>query len=569
MKRWLFILTIVVVCFAILATCIVVGLTCNKSQILLHKELSNRTWLSVFPRELVRHPPPSPPQRGIPKQIFRTWKDNSWQTKCRKAYDHTAQIVPGWPQKVFTDKQCDDFVKTVFSKYPEIIEAYDLCNYGVMKADLWRYLVIYHHGGLYLDMKSAVVKPINLELDVKKAYVSTWSIPNHSHLFSRLGEHEQWWVMAPPKSEFLWKVIWQVVRNILYIRDRGIHRSDFLKLTMGHYSTIKSTILCCTGPIVFTYISTKYSDLVIQQNSNCNQIFKYVLDTNEHTVNLKSHYSKQTKPILNSVKVDIYHQQKLHRGLSSTKNDVFPIPILYINLVRSQDRNAHIQKELTKYHANFKRIVAVDANVHSSKPEYESYDGVKCIPNPRLSLRQVACTLSHVKAVEYAYHANYEYVLILEDDVSFDFVQYWPTHTIARLILDAPSDTGIIQLAWVNLHGPRCRPTGKIQITPYNKHCWSCAAYIVTRLGMEDVLYQATTPIGIYRIPHVSDKFVYESTKVVKSGTPIIMPDENFASTINESRMGDSQVEGMYKRKDYVALQQMYKTMTYGARLTS
>jgi hypothetical protein len=269
------------------------------TQIALRRELRGEIPASVYPIDLKRVPPPSPPQRGIPKQIFRTWEDDSWKTSYRTAYDHTSSIVPDWPQRVFTNKECDAFVHEKFAKYPDIVDAYDLCNYGVMKADFWRYLVIYHHGGLYLDMKSSVVKPIDLDLDVDKAYVSTWDILNRKFLFGNNGEYTQWWVMAPPKSEFLWKVIWQVVRNILYLRDHD-NQADFLDLGLSRATTLPK-ILAVTGPIVYTYIGQKYPHTVnLVTPPLSGRAFTYIYDKGGYMrARKKNHYSKGSKPFVN------------------------------------------------------------------------------------------------------------------------------------------------------------------------------------------------------------------------------------------------------------------------------
>ena len=151
MNRCLLVATIIMVLIFVGACVCAAYMFCRPAQIALRRELRGEIPTSVYPMDVKRVPPPSLPQRKIPKQIFRTWEDDSWKTKCRKAYDHTAKIVPDWPQKVYTSEQRRQFVHKVYADYPDIIDAYELCNYGVMECDMWRHLVIYHYGGLYLD----------------------------------------------------------------------------------------------------------------------------------------------------------------------------------------------------------------------------------------------------------------------------------------------------------------------------------------------------------------------------------------------------------------------------------
>lgn len=296
MWLWLLVLTIVVIVIFICACVATWYMFGRPTQIALRRELRGEIATSVYPIDLKRVPPPSEPQRGIPKQIFRTWEDDSWKTSCRKAYDHTNKIVPSWNQRVFTSLERRKFVYDKFGEYPEIVEAYELCNYGVMQADLWRYLVIYHYGGLYLDMKSAVIAPIDFDLNVDKAYVTTWNYVQNKYLFGDMGEYQMYCVCAPPKSEFLWKVIWQVVRNIIYLRDHD-EEADFLKLGLGKGTKYK--ILGTTGPLVYTYIAHKFPYTVTKlEKPNLNGSCIPVFTTTEYNRNSKSHYSHQTKPLL-------------------------------------------------------------------------------------------------------------------------------------------------------------------------------------------------------------------------------------------------------------------------------
>ena len=299
MIRWLFIVTLIIVVIFVAALASALYMFCRPAQITLRRELRGEIPTSVYPMDLKRIPPPSLPQRGIPKQIFRTWEDDSWKTKCRKAYDHTAKVVPDWPQKVYTSEQRRKFVHKVYADYPDILDAYDLCNYGVMKADFWRYLVIYHYGGLYLDMKSAVIKPIDLDLNVNKAYVSTWDTLHHKYLFGGNGEYQNYCVFAPAKSMLLWKVIQQVTRNLLYLRDHN-EEAGFLHLGMDPSGT-RYKILGTTGPYVYTYTARKHPELSNVTSPHLNHTVLPVFSKDEYNGRSKQHYSKGKKSIVKTI----------------------------------------------------------------------------------------------------------------------------------------------------------------------------------------------------------------------------------------------------------------------------
>ena len=553
MIRWLFIVTLIIVVIFVAALASALYMFCRPAQIALRRELRGQIPTSVYPMDLKRIPPPSLPQRGIPKQIFRTWEDDSWKTKCRKAYDHTAKIVPDWPQKVFTNQECDAFVHKVYANYPDIIDAYELCNYGVMKADFWRYLVIYHYGGLYLDMKSAVIKPIDLELNVNKAYVSTWDPVHHKYLFGGKGEYAQWWIIAPPKCEFLWKVIWQVTRNLRFLRHNEEYEAQFTDLAFD--KSTKHKILGTTGPFVYTYIALKYPYLVT--NVGVFNSVNYMFGKKEYKNQKSNHYSKKTKPLIKE-EVRVAH---LKRGLSSS---VIPIPTIYINLNRSKDRRKHMEKWLNKYNVQYTRLDATDARKYKLLQNKimwpkANIDGRIVHHRRRLTNNEVACSVSHLRAIEQSVKNNNDFTLILEDDTSFEFVQYWPKDVFTMLLTTLPRDAGILKLTWFLHDNHRCRPASTIGITNYTRHCYSTMAYVITRKGALDILKQTKVANNEYRVSHVADVLIYIKTKVYKSGMPLLMPDEwNFGSTINQQRVENADVEGAYKKRHHAELLKKY-----------
>lgn len=74
--------------------------------------------------------------------------------------------------------------------------------------------------------------------------------------------------------------------------------------------------------------------------------------------------------------------------------------ILYINLEHRTDRNAHIQSEIAKLCPNPDTVHRIDAIKHDRGA--------------------IGCTLSHIKALEYALkHPEWHTILVVEDDFTF------------------------------------------------------------------------------------------------------------------------------------------------------
>ena len=87
----------------------------------------------------------------IPHVIFQTYKNNQFHNESHKhVFHHLLESHPHFDYYFFNDKQCIDFIK----KYaPEYIEAYHTLYPVAYKADLFRYILIYIKGGIYLDHK--------------------------------------------------------------------------------------------------------------------------------------------------------------------------------------------------------------------------------------------------------------------------------------------------------------------------------------------------------------------------------------------------------------------------------
>lgn len=246
---------------------------------------------------------------GVPKIIWRTWKDTSWQTKCSSGVLYTQKTMSKWQQRVFADPQCEQFIFSVFENYPEILEAWEKCNIGVMKADLWRYLILYWYGGLYLDVKCPVLQEIKFPKPTTpqtcpRLWTSPWQYkegvkPYHHHLFPQ-GEMQQFWIAAEPESPALWNVICQVVANIFKVSEDAPNIPSFLRL--AQVDSTKSRILACTGPIVYTFalaVSLQQNDKsVVIVPGNCAGAISYMPPNfQEFPQLLDDHYSKQTKPL--------------------------------------------------------------------------------------------------------------------------------------------------------------------------------------------------------------------------------------------------------------------------------
>jgi mannosyltransferase OCH1-like enzyme len=144
----------------------------------------------------------------IPRNIFQTQKSQNFiesKYKLKEGQDswkkHEAY---GFKYHFYNDEECDSFMKKNFN---DIYDAYQKLPIPVMKADLWRYCIIYHYGGIYADADTYCnIKNLN-DIFIKK-----------SNLIGTVEDNLKWicnWVFsAPPKSPILKEVINLSVQKI-------------------------------------------------------------------------------------------------------------------------------------------------------------------------------------------------------------------------------------------------------------------------------------------------------------------------------------------------------------------
>lgn len=222
--------------------------------------------------------------------------------------------------------------------------------------------------------------------------------------------------------------------------------------------------------------------------------------------------------------------------------DTSPIPckIYYINLDRSPDRKLLVEKQARELHLDCIRVPAVDGKQIKGSKESGIIDGITYRNDfTNLTLSELACTLSHVKAIRTAYDENQQVALICEDDVSFELAKLWPEGIIQILIDKMPKNMGILQLFW-NTNGymrtkTSCQYESFYTVKQHRQggNCWSAVAYLITRKGMQDVLQHSRFTSGrvihLNKTPHVhfgyADGYIYQCTTSGHSGIPLVLPN--------------------------------------------
>jgi mannosyltransferase OCH1-like enzyme len=108
---------------------------------------------------------------NIPKIIHQTWKDLEIPDKWNYASKSCKNINNGYVHILWTDEMMEKFTKKVF---PDFYPVYMSYEYHIQRCDVFRYLVLYIYGGIYLDLdigcKKSFDNLLNYDLIVTKSY---------------------------------------------------------------------------------------------------------------------------------------------------------------------------------------------------------------------------------------------------------------------------------------------------------------------------------------------------------------------------------------------------------------
>lgn len=169
-----------------------------------------------------------------------------------------------------------------------------------------------------------------------------------------------------------------------------------------------------------------------------------------------------------------------------TENQIIgDIPIYYINLDKSKDRLENIVNQFGKYDIkNTNRVSAIDGSsneIDTLKKKYRIIDSHK----RKRSNKEIACTLSHIKAINQAYIDGCDIALIMEDDCCFDYLKF-QNQTLHELV-DKYRNYEIYQLAYIaTINGISNILKRKIIIHP--GYLDSACAYIIKRSAMIKII---------------------------------------------------------------------------------
>jgi mannosyltransferase OCH1-like enzyme len=215
----------------------------------------------------------------IPKRIYQTWKTKNLPWGIKNVITNMMELNPSYSHYLYDDDEIDKFV---LENYPgEIAECFNKLNIGASRADLWRYLILYKYGGVYLDIDAAILKPLDTLIRRDDTAIITREI--FEGLFNQ-------WILIFKKGHLLLKeIISQCVHNI-----KNKSSNNILHLTG---STVITGIInkFLSSPKLYINVWNTSDDILEQEFNNDDCEYKcrfYGVDMGEYATYHSQYYEQ-------------------------------------------------------------------------------------------------------------------------------------------------------------------------------------------------------------------------------------------------------------------------------------
>lgn len=173
----------------------------------------------------------------IPRIIHQTWKRHVLPERYRSLAESWRRAHPNWQWRLWTDADNEAFVERAF---PELLERYRGYPHPIQRVDMIRYLILYRHGGVYVDLDFECFRNITPLLQGRQCVLSLEADAHNTvHGAKRIVSNA---FMAATPHHPLFRAV---------IRDLQSHRS--------RQTVPDRVVLDTTGPMMLTRVLDRLS----------------------------------------------------------------------------------------------------------------------------------------------------------------------------------------------------------------------------------------------------------------------------------------------------------------------
>lgn len=203
--------------------------------------------------------------QNIPRRIWQTMNTRRLPPFMKQVAESWTKLNPEYEYCLFDD---DDLAEFVRAEFPDFLPGWQKLQHGASKADLWRYLIMFKHGGVYADLDCFCRTPLREWINPEAAYVTQVGVNK---------DLCQWLLISIPENPIFLRAAERALDNILQGRCHAEYCGFQLlagKLALRQESpriNISHPVLSLTGPPVFQQAAEECFNL-----ASCSAIFQHI-----------------------------------------------------------------------------------------------------------------------------------------------------------------------------------------------------------------------------------------------------------------------------------------------------
>ncbi|KAH3673304.1 hypothetical protein WICMUC_003764 [Wickerhamomyces mucosus] len=212
------------------------------------------------------------PNEPLPKYIWQTWKvhelEDEFPEKFKAFTKEWKELSEGYVYQLIPDSSVLPLLEKLYASTPRVIQAYKLLPKPILKADFFRYLLLFAMGGIYSDIDTVLLKnpkewvsfnetiynePNNVGLVI--GIEADPDRPDWNTYYANRVQFCQWTIQAKKGHPALGEIIAQIVEKTL-----KKHYDGTIDKVVG--KDAGDDIMNWTGPGLFTDSLFKYFNAV-------------------------------------------------------------------------------------------------------------------------------------------------------------------------------------------------------------------------------------------------------------------------------------------------------------------
>jgi inositol phosphorylceramide mannosyltransferase catalytic subunit len=176
------------------------------------------------------------PNGSIPKLLHQTWKTENVPEVWREFALSWRKFHSSWDYRLWTDEANREFVA---ENYSSLLDVYDSYSYGIQRADVIRYCLLHHFGGVYADLDIECLEPID-KLVAEGEFIAVLEPAEQGAWLGKTSLFSNAFMASRPGHPFLSAVLEWLARD----RVQGLTHRD---------------VLATTGPLMLDEVFRAYS----------------------------------------------------------------------------------------------------------------------------------------------------------------------------------------------------------------------------------------------------------------------------------------------------------------------